>query len=322
MNQKVSVIIPVYNAEKYIEKCIKSLVRNTYTNIELILVNDASSDHSLFICQQLCQQYSCIRLLHNTKNRGVSYTRNRGLEAATGALIMFTDSDDWVEENYIEMMVKEHSKQRNSLVVCGYVNHDEVKNGRTDIFGWSNFQSTKIENRKDILYELYNQRLLQQLWNKVFERKIIESGKICFDESISIGEDFRFILQYIKLGKIEHIVKYNSPLYHYSRDNQMSLMTKYGQEKIEEPLYNFRLLYELMEYSKKEIEERLQEQKREIMFQYGYAIMHNNKLTKKEKMQLMKKNIGEEWEDSYKKNRKLLIKEKIRSFIQRKKKGE
>lgn len=322
MNKKVSIIIPVYNAESYIERCVKSLVRSTYKNIELILINDASSDNSFGICQELSNQYSCIRLLNNKKNKGVSYTRNRGLRFATGELIMFTDSDDWVENDYVERMVEEYYRHENALIICGYVNHDEVKNGRTDIFAWKDFQDTQIVNRKSVLYELYEQRLLQQLWNKIFRRKVIEEGKLCFDETISIGEDFRFILQYIKMAQIEQIVKYNYPLYHYSRDNQDSLMTKYGQEKIEEPLYNFRLLYELMGFSEEKIEKLLQEQKKEIVFQYGYAILHHGKLTKKEKIQLMKENIGEEWKDSYKKNKKLLIKEKIISFIQKTKKGE
>ncbi|OLR59195.1 hypothetical protein BHF70_05890 [Anaerostipes sp. 494a] len=322
MNKKVSIIIPVYNTESYIERCVKSLVSSTYKNIELILINDASSDNSFGICQELSNQYSCIRLLNNKKNRGVSYTRNRGLRFATGELIMFTDSDDWVENDYVERMVEEYYRHENALIICGYVNHDEVKNERTDIFAWKDFQDTQIVNRKSVLYELYEQRLLQQLWNKIFQRKVIEEGKLCFDETISIGEDFRFILQYIKMAQIEQIVKYNYPLYHYSRDNQDSLMTKYGQEKIEEPLYNFHLLYELMGFSEEKIEKLLQEQKKEIAFQYGYAILHHGKLTKKEKIQLMKENIGEEWKDSYKKNKKLLIKEKIISFIQKTKKGE
>lgn len=321
MDKKVSIIIPVYNAENYIEKCIKSLVDNTYKNIELILINDASSDNSFCICQQLSRKYSCLKLLNNKENRGVSYTRNRGLEFATGELIMFTDSDDWVEKDYIERMVKEHDNHKNALVICGYVNHDEVKNGRTDIFAWNNLKNTEMVNRKDVLYELYEQRLLQQLWNKIFDKKIIHDQKIRFDETISIGEDFRFILQYIKLAKIERIVKYNYPLYHYSRDNQDSLMTKYGQEKIEEPLFNFRLLYELMEYSEEKIQELLEEQKREITFQYGYAILHNNQFTKKQKIKLMQENIGQEWKYSYRMNKKLLVKEKISSFIHRNKKG-
>lgn len=320
MEEKVSVIIPVYNAEKYIEKCVTSLVNGTYKNIEVILINDASCDNSFFLCNQLKQQYSCIRLLNNEQNRGVSHTRNRGLQEATGELIMFTDSDDWVEANYIQDMVKQYHINENALIICGYINHDEVKNGCTDIFAWKDFEGVQKVRIENALYQLYEQRLLQQLWNKIFQREIIEEHNIRFDETISIGEDFRFLLQYIKAADIKEIVKYNYPLYHYSRDNQGSLMTKYGQEKIEEPLYNFRLLYELMNYSKSEVEELVRKQKDEIIFLYGYAIMHNGTLTEKEKIHLMKENIGDEWKNSYKKNKKLLLKEKLSCLLCRKKK--
>ena len=199
MKEKVSVIIPVYNAEKYIEKCVTSLVNGTYKNIEVILINDASCDNSLFLCNQLKEQYSCVRILNNKQNRGVSYTRNRGLHEATGELIMFTDSDDWVEPNYIEDMVKQYHINENALIICGYINHDEVKNGCTDIFAWNDFEGVQKVRIENALYQLYEQRLLQQLWNKIFQREIIEEHNIRFDETISIGEDFRFLLQYIKI---------------------------------------------------------------------------------------------------------------------------
>jgi glycosyltransferase involved in cell wall biosynthesis len=319
MNEKVSVIIPVYNAENYIEKCVESLVHGTYKNIELILINDASKDRSYEICLALKEKYNCIQLLNNKVNHGVSYTRNKGLHAATGELIMFTDSDDWVEPDYINSMVEQYSKNQDAFIICGYVNHDEVKNGRTDVFGWNDFTGIQIVDRTESLYELYQQRLLQQLWNKLFRRDVIEKYQIQFDELISIGEDFRFLLQYLKASNIKKIVKYNRPLYHYSRDNQMSLMTRYGQEKIEEPLYNFKLLFELMEYSKTEIEERLRKEKEEIILNYGYAIIHNETLSKKERIELMKENIGADWEKSYRFNQKLLYKEKISAFIRKEK---
>lgn len=319
MKEKVSVIIPVYNAENFIRKCVESLADGTYKNIELILINDASRDNSFYICMELEKRYSCVILLNNEENHGVSYTRNRGLQVATGDLIMFADSDDWVEPDFIERMIEQHHIDENALVICGYINHDEVKNGRTDIFAWDNFEGVQIVNREVSLYQLYEQRLLQQLWNKIFQREIIVNYNIHFDETISIGEDFRFLLQYIKVGNIKKIIKYNYPLYHYSRDNQNSLMTKYGQEKIEEPLYNFQLLYELMNYSKEEIEKLIQKQRDEIIFQYGYAIIHNDKLSEKEKVRLMKENIGEGWKDSYKKNKKLLIKEKLSYLLRRSK---
>lgn len=320
MGKKVSVIIPVYKAERTIERCVRSIVEGDYQNIEIILVDDCSPDRSYVICRKLEKLYDNIIVIQNKKNQGVSYTRNQGLKYSTGTYLMFVDSDDWVEKDFISTFVDSIDGTGAVMSISGYINHDEVFNAKTERFGWNEFSGSCFCKLNHQLINLYHSRLLQQLWNKIFLLECVRENKIYFDESISMGEDFRFILNYLDANHGKECVLINRPLYHYMRDNGDSLMTKCGQEKIEEPLFNFRLLYELMEYPEEKIEKLLEEQKRKISFQYGYAILHNDQFTKKQKIKLMQENIGQEWKKSYKMNKKLLVKEKINSFIHRNKK--
>ena len=96
MKDVISVIVPVYNAEKTLRRCVESIVYGSYRNVEVILIEDHSTDESWALCQTLSQEFDNVRALRNDRNRGVSHTRNRGLEVATGDYIMFCDSDDWV----------------------------------------------------------------------------------------------------------------------------------------------------------------------------------------------------------------------------------
>ena len=122
---KISVIIPVYNAENTIRKCVESIIENRYEGVEIILVDDCSKDKSWHICQELSDLYANIICIHNEKNRGVSYTRNQGLKVAIGQYTMFVDSDDWVEKNYFAEFMYVVEKHQLKLAVCGYLNHDE-----------------------------------------------------------------------------------------------------------------------------------------------------------------------------------------------------
>ena len=116
MNQKISIIVPIYNAESTIKRCIESLQIQTYDNIEIILVNDGSFDKSLDICQQYSILDERIKVI-DKKNGGVSSARNAGLEMVTGELIMFCDSDDWVEPNWCQILLSKY--EPNSLSMSG-----------------------------------------------------------------------------------------------------------------------------------------------------------------------------------------------------------
>ena len=313
----ISVVVPVYNASNTIERCVDSIISNSYNNLEVILVEDCSVDDSLDKCKFLSEKYPNVRYIHNEVNRGVSYTRNRGIYEATGKYTMFVDSDDWIDSDYYNSFAEVITNYPNDMAVCGYVNHDEKYNGRTDNVVWGKLSSNETVCLKDELKKIYDKTLLQQLWNKIFVTKIIKDNNLRFDESISIGEDLRFILDYVKVSEIKYAVFINKPLYHYMRDQEGSLMYKVGLEGVEESLKNLRLLYELIGYDEGLVEKTIELDRQKQIGLYAYLIMHNVGMRRKEKKRLIIGLDSDKGEFLYKQNRKVYLKEKVSKIIKR-----
>ena len=317
---QVSVVIPVYNASRTIGRCVESILGGHFKNVEIILIDDCSTDDSLNQCRILAQKYKSIRLFRNDKNHGVSYTRNRGIREAEGKYLLFVDSDDWVDENYLEIFssVSEGTTKTNDplLTVCGYINHDEKQSGRTEVFAWDGFEGEK-KIRIEGIQELYENRLLQQLWNKRFLTGKVKENQLFFDENISIGEDFRFVLEYIKKCDVREICLINKPVYHYMRDQKGSLMYRVGYEGIEEPLKNLKMMYEILGMAPEEISEHLKSEKQRQLEIYAYLIFHNYGMKILEKKRLILKLDHDQGKILYKKNKILFWKEKIWLLIKR-----
>ena len=309
-----SIVIPVYNAEKSITRCVESILKNKKYNGEIVLVEDCSTDQSFEICKNLDLKYPNVKLYRNDRNSGVSHTRNIGLKNATGKYILFVDSDDWVAENYVDSLIEIEKNNEDSLIVCGYMNHDEKYNKKLDICVWSDSKQNYNGRLTDILEQLFDRNMLQQLWNKVFLREVIVNNQITFDESISIGEDTRFILEYLKRSHIEKYYILNEPLYHYMRDNPNSLMYKVGTESIEEPLKNIKAMYELMELSEKSIQDLLEKKRGEYIELYSYLIMHNAGMSLRKKKKLIKE-LGADSTGIFNKQLKIYIKEKLSNVL-------
>ena len=161
-----SVIVPVYNAAHTLERCVDSIAASGGEDIQIILIEDCSKDDSWQVCQRLAEKYKTVLCLRNERNRGVSHTRNRGLDAATGEYLLFVDSDDWVDPAYVPAF-RQVVADVGPFAACGYINHDEMQNGRTDIFGWDGFEGSRTVILQQEIEGLYHDRLMQQLWNKV-----------------------------------------------------------------------------------------------------------------------------------------------------------
>lgn len=277
-----SVIVPVYNAAHTIERCVDSIAANGGEDVQIILIDDCSKDDSYEVCQRLAGKYTAVMVLRNLRNRGVSHTRNRGLDAAAGEYLLFVDSDDWVDSGYVSSF-RQVLENGGEFAVCGYVNHDEKYNHRTDLFGWDGFSDTRTLPLAGELENLYTGRLLQQLWNKVFRTDLVRSHGIRFDETISIGEDTRFILDYLQCTGIREITLINRHLYHYMRDQSGSLMFQIGRESVEEPLKNLRKMYALMGFSGEALTTRLEQERNRQIESYAYLIMHNAGMSRREK---------------------------------------
>ena len=186
---RYSVIIPVYNAKGTLRRCLDSLVGQQFSDYELLLINDGSTDDSDAICREYANTYPCVRYFAK-ENGGVSSARNLGLEQAEGEYILFVDSDDYVSENYFASL------------------SDALENAAVDLlmFGYRNFGGASTEWDTGEFYEnaevgvakrvssAMQQYLFSSLWSKAFKRQIIEQHNIHFANDLAIGEDQAFII--------------------------------------------------------------------------------------------------------------------------------
>ncbi len=220
--RKISIIVPVYNTEKYIGRCIESIQNQTYTNLEIILVDDGSKDDSLTICQKYAEKDSRIKVLHTKKNFGVSNARNMGIERSTGEYIGFIDSDDYIEKTMYETLVR-YSDNR-VLPICTYNMVDENKT----ILDQKEIGDTVGEVDVKDFFLLCENILLNSPVNKLYESTIVKKNNIRFDVNLSLGEDFLFVMQYIEY--IEKFYIIDVPLYNYMTIKRESLSQLYRND--------------------------------------------------------------------------------------------
>lgn len=186
-----SIIIPVYNAEATLRRCLSSIVRQPFSDYELLLINDGSTDGSDTICREYADAYPQIRYVAK-ENGGVSSARNLGLEQASGTYILFVDSDDYVAEDYFAVIDQELTQCPPDLLMFGAVNTGVEK--RTRITG--TYRETEELNIARRIADAMQRYLFSSLWNKAFFRQIIEQNNIRFENELSIGEDQVFLFNY------------------------------------------------------------------------------------------------------------------------------
>ncbi|MFL0194645.1 glycosyltransferase [Clostridium sp. WILCCON 0269] len=188
MSVKVSIIVPVYNSEKYIEECVNSLLSQTLTYIEIILVDDGSEDKSLAICRNLGKKDLRIKVISQA-NEGVSSARNSGMEIASGEFIGFVDSDDKVLPDMYEIMVNKASEENAEVVSCAYC---VIKDGKIEIICSGN-DSRVLSSEESVRCVLLNERFGMSACNKIFKREVI--GETRFHVGKRINEDRFFVFQ-------------------------------------------------------------------------------------------------------------------------------
>lgn len=178
----VSVIIPIYNTEKFLPLCINSVLNQTLTDIEVLLVNDGSTDGS----GKICDEYACkdqrIQVIH-TLSQGVSHARNQGLETAKGEYIAFMDSDDWIETDMIATLYQLIRTNEAGLATCGYIIENE--DGRP-IYHINEVKSGKL-TQWEAIHSLFNDRHYKykgNLWDKLYHKEIIDKHHLKFNEAL------------------------------------------------------------------------------------------------------------------------------------------
>ncbi|MBQ3544327.1 MAG: glycosyltransferase [Lachnospiraceae bacterium] len=229
---KISVIVPIYNTEMYLNRCIDSIINQTYDNLEIILVNDGSNDSSGHIIDEYAKKDSRVIPIHK-KNGGVSSARNVGMKVATGEYIGFVDSDDWIEADMYEKMANEIKYESLDMVICGFfkdngMNVSEVRNNKSissKVFGGE-------EMLKYVFYREDYRAFAAYSWNKIVKKKLLGLSKYCeFNENISIGEDVLWLVnisQHIK--KVKYI---NNTLYHYVQNEDSVMHSADARKKVD-----------------------------------------------------------------------------------------
>lgn len=206
---KVSVIVPVYNAENFIHRCINSILAQSYTDFELLLINDGSKDSSGTICDEYAQKDSRVRVFHK-KNGGVSSARNMGLDNAKGEYIAFVDSDDYVLDNFLSMA----NGLEVDIFVGSFIYNDEIV---------SLDENSSNNIAKDVFLAEYLIKTMQihSVWGKLIKLSSINNYKLRFDETLRTCEDTLFMFSYLYHTK--SIILSKEVIYYYNRQNDNGL---------------------------------------------------------------------------------------------------
>lgn len=213
----ISVIVPVYNSETTLIRCVNSILCQTYSRFELILIDDGSTDSSGFICENFATRDSRIKVFHK-KNGGVSSARNIGISNMSGEWVAFIDSDDWIENTYLERMFNKVADRTDLVISCANaINHPYPEHFI--------FPDYEIKNGEiDILFSSFGLYWRTSPWSKLFKTSIIKKQALFFTEGMHIGEDAEFLYSYLLFT--HEITLSNSKDYNYLYDKNGTSLTK------------------------------------------------------------------------------------------------
>lgn len=215
-NLKVSIVIPIYGVEKYIERCAISLFEQTYSNIEYVFVNDATKDNSIKVLENVISRYKerkvDVKIIHHIENKGLSGARNTGIYHITGDYVMHVDSDDFLELNAVELLVHQAIEENADIVICDYYS---VKNDIKD------YVSLNFKSKESLILGVLYKSISPSIWGKLFTSKLYKSGyDVLSVEGVGQGEDYATTPRLYYYAK--NISKLNIALYNYERSNQNS----------------------------------------------------------------------------------------------------
>lgn len=218
MRPLVSVIIPAYNCEAYISKCIESILSQSYKNIEVVIVNDGSVDKTEEVIKRYEKLDKRIRYF-SQKNLGPSIARNIGIENSNGEYLMFVDADDSVSNIYVEKLLNKIRSENYDIACCGYVDQSKYGVFKLNDFWYENYRLDKSK-----FLDCVCNGVGGVLWAKIFRKDIIIENNIRMDSKIFMSEDLIFILEYCKYS--ERFGAINENLYYYNRLNDNSISSK------------------------------------------------------------------------------------------------
>lgn len=280
MEPLISVIVPVYNVEKYVEECIESILNQTLKNIEIIIVNDGSTDKSNELVNNLANKDNRITVI-NQSNKGLSMARNVGVDLAKGEYVSFIDSDDWIEKSMLEEMYKSAKNNNCDIVQC------QIKNIK------NNIPTRKLLDKSDIKKYIKRQLIAGKLstyaWDKIYKRKFLKDNNLYFENKPRF-EDWYFIMKAV--SKMSRFMAIDNQFYNY-RTNEGSLSKRYYNNyedliiELQEKKYEYMKAWEIS--SKEDELKSLLNLGDDILHLINYIYNPQYGLSKKEKLEKLKK---------------------------------
>lgn len=240
MNPVLTVIIPVYNAEKWLPRCIDSIVAQSFTDMEIVLIDDGSTDSSLNICRQYAAKDDRIRVISQS-NQGVSIARNKGMECANGQYVTFVDADDYIEPDAFAAAIN-YVIENNLDVVAYGMFFDYFKNDKLARSETRSIKEDMVAEKQELgtyFYYLYDNNYLSSACNKIYRNSLIVDNKLTYDTNMAHYEDLAFVLDI--LYKSNRFGALKRPLYHYCQD--LSLYHIWKRPEIDY-IQNFKALSE------------------------------------------------------------------------------
>ena len=220
-NPLVSILVPVYNVEKYIERCARSVFEQTYENLEFIFVDDCTPDNSIAILKKIISDYPnrepCIRIFKHEHNRGLTAVRNTLVAAAKGEFIVHVDSDDWMERNDVELLMKRQQETNADIVTGAAYSHYEDRIEEYPNGGWN-------KDKQQLLEGLLGHYISTTLWRRLIRISLYRRNDIKAIEGLCSGEDFQVLPRLVyyssKVSGISNLI------YHYNQTNENSCVTR------------------------------------------------------------------------------------------------
>ena len=220
MKPLVSILVPVYNVETFIERCARSVFVQTYTALEFVFVDDGCTDSSMTILNRVIDDYPChkqhVIVIHHSQNRGLAAARNTAVASCSGDYIFHVDSDDWIEPDAVEALVKRQQETDADIVyTSGYYKHGK-ETQEIYCHGWSS-------DKESLLANILQDKATICMWSKLINTKLYSDNGIVCDERGSFYEDFQTLSRLVYYAR--SIVRLDAFVYHYNRQNSSSLVS-------------------------------------------------------------------------------------------------
>lgn len=227
---KLSIIIPAYNCQEYISRCLNSVLHRRPENCEIIVVDDGSKDRTFEICKDYEHRYNQLKVIHQ-KNGGAAKARNTGIKAAIGEYLCFVDADDIVVDTFYDVIMPLILENYAQLLMFDFINDDKTECVNESLTVQS------IEDAKERITQIYRQGKLNSCCAKMYSRELLFNNSVCFPEGTIVEEDLRFVLR--ALDASDSIAFPMNEIYCYMRRNEGSVTTSYNPQKYEQKIEAF-----------------------------------------------------------------------------------